>query len=191
MIWRAGLAALNSSSAFVIPPARCSDQFWPGALTPTTICTGPSFGSDAIWAFPSAIARSKEVLSNERLARLLRWALGSIDVDANDSHPVLAGFLQDRGEGVVVDDRRQQSIGLACKRGLHVGGLLLNRTFRLREDHLAIRLYPATRIVKALLDGLPERVGRRGMDRESDLQGCGFRGAGDHQTDCKHACGCS
>ena len=41
MTSRSGLAFLNSSSPFIMPLARCSDQFWPGALTPTRTRIGP------------------------------------------------------------------------------------------------------------------------------------------------------
>ena len=75
LIWRDGLAALNSSSAFMMPAARCSDQFWPGALTPTTRCNGPSFGRRRDLSVAKRKAGGEQVLPNERLPGLLGGAL--------------------------------------------------------------------------------------------------------------------
>ena len=72
--------------------------------------------------------------------------------------PFCLGVLQVADEGVVVDQRRDQRVGIARERRLLIGDLLLDRPFRLREDHLAIRLDLGAGVVEALLHRLPERV---------------------------------
>ncbi len=73
----------------------------------------------------------------------------------DDGDTLLARVLKDRGEGVVVDDRRHQDVRLAGDRGLHVRRLLFDRAFRLREDHLAIGLSFRASVVEPFLHRLP------------------------------------
>ena len=113
--------------------------------------------------------------------------LRRVDVHADNRDALLACVLQQGGEGVVVDNRGQQHVGLAGDCSLHVGGLLLDRALSLGEDHLAIRLNLAAGVVETLLDGLPEGVRRRGMDGEGDLHARRLGGAGETQCEANRA----
>ena len=107
---------------------------------------------------PSVVPGGNEILADERLAKLELGAFGGVDVRSDHDHALGLGVLQVADEGVVVDERRDQRVGLARQRRLLVGDLLFDRPLGLGEDHLAIRLHLRAGVIEALLDRLPERV---------------------------------
>ena len=145
----------------MMPAARCSDQFWPGALTPTTRCGSALLREEPPLRRAKRRAGGNEVLADEGLPRIaLAGPSVASTFEAITMIPFAFGVLGSGVEGVVVDDRGDQRVGLARERRLHVGDLLLDRSFGLGEDHLAIGLDLGAGVVEALLHRLPERVRR-------------------------------
>src|SRR5262249_31057529 len=89
---------------------------------------------------PEGVAGRNEALADEGLTGIALGALGVVDIRSDDDDTLVARTLDQLVEGLVVDNRRDQRVGLGGERGLHVGLLLGDRALGLGEEHLAIRL---------------------------------------------------
>ena len=105
-------------------------------------------------------------------------------VDGDHDDALRPGVGDDLGEGVVVRDCKDQSIGIGGQRRVDVGELFLDRHVGVGEEQLTVRLDLGAGVFKSLFDRLPELVRSGAVNGHDDFE---RSGGGRHRDGCRNA----